>query len=69
MNRVSLKTLILGDDDVNCKVESDVSKMNLDSTNFLPKDLDTYDLVVYQGKRGTKILKSRYFNGGTVKTK
>ena len=67
MNRMSVKTLLLGDDDVQCKTDSDISKMTLDSTNFLPKDLESYDLIVYYGKRGTKILKSRYFGRGTVK--
>lgn len=66
MNRYNLKTLVLGDHDVECKTD-DISKMGLGNTNFIPADLDRYDLIVYQGKLGTKILKSKYFTPGLIK--
>jgi hypothetical protein len=65
MNRYSVKTLVLGDSDIECKT-NDITKMNIGNTNFIQADLDKYDLVVYQGKLGTKILKSRYFSIGQV---
>ena len=34
--------------------------------NFQLKDLDEFDLIIYSGKRGTKILKSKYFKSGKI---
>lgn len=67
MNKFTLKTLVVNDDDLNC--ESDkvpLLAIGLKNLNFLEKDLKEYDLIVYQGKRGCKILKSRAFRTGKV---
>jgi hypothetical protein len=62
-----MKTLLVNDNDVTCKTESDLSGMSMNSLNFIPRDLEEYDLIVYQGKRGTKVLKSTVFKTGEIK--
>ncbi len=66
MNRQTIKLLVVDDNDVHCKTPTSLTHMNLDSLNFIPADLDKYDMIVYQGKRGMKILKSRYTDTGTL---
>jgi uncharacterized protein YjbI with pentapeptide repeats len=67
MNKFVLNTLVLGDDDLHCKTgEVNLSMLNLSHTNFTGADLDKYDLIVYQGSKGCKILKSRAFRIGKV---
>jgi hypothetical protein len=67
MNRYNPKLLVVNDNDVHCKTLDDLGPMTLDNLNFLPKDVEKFDLIVYQGKRGTKILKSEFFRTGIIK--
>jgi hypothetical protein len=67
MNRYNPKLLVVNDNDVHCKTPDDLGPMTLDNLNFLPKDVEKFDLIVYQGKRGTKILKSEFFRTGIIK--
>jgi len=54
------KLLILNDDDMNCKTGSDIEKMQLTDIGFSMFAIQDYDMVIYEGKKGMKILKSRY---------
>ena len=67
MERRILNTIILSDDDLDCK-ENKVTLTDL-SFNHLGinlEDLSKFDLVVYKGKKGTKILRSNCFRSGRV---
>lgn len=67
MDRRVIETLILGDDDLECKTKTlTLSDLSLANTSFTTTDLAKYDLIVYTGLKGTKILKSRYFKIGKV---
>lgn len=67
MKREVAKLLVVDDNDVECKTDSKLEKMTIGNLNFIPKDLDKFDMIIYQGKRGTKILKSKYSITGIVK--
>lgn len=62
-----MKTLIVNDSDLNC----DCEKVNIDNLtvlnlNFIWKDIEDFELIIYKGKRGTKILRSKYFETGKI---
>ena len=61
MDRKLLNTLIVGDDDLECKCKNNkdltLELLNLVNVGFVPGDLERYDLIIYKGSRGTKILK------------
>ena len=61
MKRHIPKLLIVDDNDVQCKTPDDLEPMTLNNLNFLPADIEKFDIIVYQGKRGTKVLKSAFF--------
>lgn len=56
----NIKLLLLDDNDLSCNCPS-LSSLTLRDTNFNQPDLDKYELIVYRGKKGAKILKSDYF--------
>lgn len=67
MERRMMKTLIVNDSDLNC----DCEKVNIDNLtvlnlNFIWKDIEDFELIIYKGKRGTKILRSKYFETGKI---
>ena len=75
MNRFTLKTLVVGDDDLNCTTgkiplmaitTASLMAITTASLNFVDQDLREYDLIVYQGKKGCKILRNRAFRTGKV---
>lgn len=67
MNRFTLKTLVVNDDDLKCETgKIPLLALNLGHLNFVEKDLEGYDLIVYQGTKGCKILKNRAFRSGKV---
>lgn len=60
MIRKSLQALIIGDDDLECKCKKEnlsLEDLNLTHVGFISSDLEKYDLVIYKGSKGTKILK------------
>lgn len=58
MERKMINTLIVNDDDLECtKKERTLDDINLSKVGFLMKDLEKFDLIVYKGKLGQKILK------------
>lgn len=67
MDRRLINTLIVNDDDLECKSEKlTLHDLKITHLNFQLKDLDEFDLIIYSGKRGTKILKSKYFKSGKI---
>lgn len=63
-----INLLVLSDDDMNCNSSEDsISKMGLEDIGFSMFAIKDYDLVIYEGKKGTKILKSSYTKKGEVK--
>ena len=61
MDRRTIELMILGDDDLECKCEKiTLTDLNISHTSFQPEDLKNIDLIIYKGKKGSKILKSNY---------
>lgn len=67
MKRYTLVTLVVDDHDIDCKAGSKLEDIGISKLNFLPKDLEKYDLIIYQGSKGTKIIRSRYTASGEIK--
>ena len=63
MKRIKGNVLILNDEDMNCdpKNEKGIEKMTLSDIGFSALVINDYSLIVYQGKKGTKILKNTLF--------
>lgn len=67
MDRKSIKLLLVDDEDLNCSDKKiTLTDLNLLNLSFNQEDLVPFDLIVYKGKKGTKILKSRYFKSGKI---
>lgn len=67
MDRRVMNSLFIGDDELDC----DCDKVTLDDLNishigFSISVLDKFDFIMYEGKKGTKILKSVYTKTGKV---
>ena len=70
MEQTSVKLLVVNDDDMNCDISKDtIDSMNLSNVGFSNLVLDKYDMVVYVGAKGSKILKSRYTPLGLITRK
>lgn len=66
----NLDTLIIGDDELECKCEGkSIDEINISSIGFSIETLEKFDLIIYQGKKGTKIIKSKYTNTGIIERK
>lgn len=62
-----INLLVLSDDDMNCDVNSkDLSKMGIENIGFSMFAIKDYDLIIYEGKKGSKILKSKYTKKGEI---
>ena len=60
MNRKTINALIVGDQDLDCKKDKEsmtVEDIKLESLGFSLSDLDKYDLIVYKGRLGKKVLR------------
>lgn len=67
MDRKSIKMLLVDDEDLNCEDKKiTLTDLNLLNLSFNSEDLKPFDLIVYKGKKGTKILRSRYFKSGKI---
>lgn len=62
-----INLLVLSDEDMNCDTKkkglSDMSLQNIGFSMFAIKD---YDLIIYEGQKGSKILKSKYTKKGEI---
>lgn len=64
MERRTLSTLIVNDDDLECrkgkeKKEIKLEDIKLSSVGFVMSDLEKFDLIIYKGKLGKKVLRVR----------
>lgn len=67
LKRAELKLLILDDDDMNCDTKnSSIDNMDIQNIGLSMFAIQDYDLVVYEGKKGSKILKSKYTKKGII---
>lgn len=63
-----VKTLIVGDDDLNCDCkDKTIDDISIANVGFSVTITDSFDLIIYEGTKGTKILKSKYTKTGTIK--
>ena len=59
-----LSTLVVNDDDLECrkgkeKKEIKLEDIKLSSVGFVMNDLEKFDLIVYKGRLGKKVLRIR----------
>lgn len=64
MERKMLSTLVVNDDDLECrkgkeKKEIKLEDIKLSSVGFVMNDLEKFDLIVYKGRLGKKVLRIR----------
>lgn len=62
MKRKNLNTLVVNDDDLECRYGKEnksieIKDIKLTSLGFILPDLDKYDLIIYNGRLGQKILR------------
>ena len=70
MNQANVKLLVVNDDDMNCDIAKDtVETMNLGNVGFSDLVLNKYDMVIYVGAKGAKILKSKHTPLGLITRK
>jgi hypothetical protein len=61
-------TLILSDIELNCNCKDlTIDDLNITHVGLNMNILDKFDLVIYSGEKGDKILKSRFTKTGTIK--
>lgn len=61
-------TLILSDIELHCNCKDlTLEDLNLTHIGLNMNILDKFDLIIYSGKKGDKILKSKFTKTGTIK--
>lgn len=59
--------LLIGDDELECNCkDKTIDDINISMVSFSPDTLKKYDLIIYSGSKGTKIVKSTYTMTGKV---
>ena len=67
MKRANIKLLILNDEDMNCDSKnSSIDNMGVENIGLSMFAIQDYDLVIYEGNKGSKILKSKYTKKGKI---
>lgn len=67
MDRKIISTLIVNDNDLDCNCDSvTIENMEITNLGFILSDLDKFDLIIYEGKRGSKILRSKFTKNGII---
>ena len=67
MKRSNIKLLILNDEDMNCDSKnSSIDNMGVENIGLSMFAIQDYDLVIYEGTKGSKILKSKYTKKGKI---
>lgn len=68
MDRRVIKTLIVNDDDLNCDCSSKtIEDISIANVGFSLSVIESFDMVIYDGVKGTKIIKSVYTKTGIIK--
>lgn len=68
MDRIkTITALLIGDNELECNCkDKTIDDINITMVAFNPDSLKKYDLIVYSGSKGTKIIKSTYTKTGKV---
>jgi hypothetical protein len=68
MDRVKrINALLIGDNELECNCkDKTIDDINISLVAFSPDTLEKYDLIIYSGSKGTKIVKSTYTKTGKV---
>lgn len=67
MERANIKLLIVNDHDMNCDISKNtIDSMSIVNVGFVMSDLEKYDMIVYIGAKGSKILKSKFTPLGKI---
>lgn len=67
MTKLDVKLLKVNDDDLNCNTKTfTLDDIDLSSLGVSMWAIKNYDLIIYEGSRGSKILKSRYTTKGKI---
>jgi len=67
MERRMINLLIVNDDDLECDCkETTLENLTISSVGFRLPDIERFDMVVYKGKRGEKILRSNCTKLGKI---
>lgn len=67
MKRADIKLLVLDDEDMNCDTRnSSLDNMGIQNIGLSMFAIQDYDLIIYEGKKGSKILKSKYTKKGVI---
>ena len=62
-----INTLLIGDNELECNCkDKTIDDINITMIGLNPNDLKKYDLILYSGSKGTKIIKSTYTKTGKV---
>lgn len=62
-----MNSLIIGDSELDCDCDKvTIDDLNISHVGFAISVLDKFDFIMYEGKKGTKILKSVYTKTGKV---
>ena len=67
MKKYNIQTLIVNDDDLNCKdMSKEIDSINLGTLSFVSSDLDKFQSIIYSGARGMRVLKHPIIPPGTI---
>lgn len=67
MDRIrTVQTLLIGDDELECNCAKTIDDINIGMIAFSPDTIAKYDLIIYSGSKGTKIVKSTYTKTGKI---
>lgn len=68
MERRVINALIVNDNDLECNCKDlTIDKINISTVSFTSADMEKFDMVIYKGNKGQKILKSACTNVGIIK--
>jgi len=63
----TITTLLIGDDELECNCkDKTIDDINISMIAFSPDTLKKYDMIIYSGSKGVKIVKSTYTMTGKV---
>ena len=63
-----MNTLIIGDDELNCDCKTlSIEELNISHVGFSIQVLEGFDLIIYSGTKGCKIIKSKYTKTGIIR--
>ena len=68
MERKVANILLVNDDDLECDCkEIDLDNLSIATVGFRLPDMERFDIVIYKGTRGEKILRSTFTGLGKIK--